>query len=50
MKASGQFHTPGRFTQGKEPRYPLNRRLGDSFGKKSFAPGGIPTSERPARS
>jgi len=34
MKASGQLHIPGPFTQGKEPRYPMNRRLGDSFWKK----------------
>jgi len=28
MEVSGQLHAPDRFTSRKEPRYPLNRRLG----------------------
>jgi hypothetical protein len=27
MGASGQFHTPAALHPGKEPRYPLDRRL-----------------------
>ena len=29
MWVGGQRHAPGRFTSGKETRYPLYRRLGE---------------------
>jgi hypothetical protein len=29
MEMSGQLHTPAAFPQGKSPRYPLDRRLGE---------------------
>jgi len=49
MKASGQLHIPGRFMQGKEPRYPLNRRLVDRFWEKNhlFLPGFEPRTIQP---
>jgi hypothetical protein len=29
MKVSGQLHHPAALPQGKNPRYPLNMRLGE---------------------
>jgi hypothetical protein len=30
MEVSGQFHAPAALAPGKEPQYPLDRRLGGS--------------------
>jgi hypothetical protein len=34
----GQLHAPGRFTPGKETRYPLYRRLGGPQGRSGRLP------------
>jgi hypothetical protein len=46
---------PGRFTFGKEARYPMSRRLGGPLGRsgrvrKISTPTGIRSPDRPARS
>jgi hypothetical protein len=49
MEVSGQLHTPAALPQGKNPLYPLDRRLGgpqnrsghDGEEKNSHAPPGI---------
>jgi len=50
----GQLHNPARFIPGKETRYPLYWRLGGPEGLSGlvgkFAPTGIRSSDRPARS
>ena len=47
--------SPGRFTPGKETRYPLYRRLGGLQGRsgrvrKFWSPLGIPSPDRPSHS
>jgi len=46
LEVSGQHHATGRFTRGKEPRYPLNRRLGGPQGSSGLSREGIPYSCR----
>jgi len=31
MQSNGQFSSSGRFTLGKDPRYPLDKQLGGSL-------------------
>jgi len=56
MKEGGQRHAPGRFTLGKETRYPLYRRLGGPQGqsgrvrKISPRPGFDPRTVQPVAS
>jgi hypothetical protein len=53
MEVSGQLHAPGRFTPGKDPWYPVDRRLGGPQsrsrrgGEKKYI---LPPAGRPARS
>jgi hypothetical protein len=40
MEVSGEIHAPANFTpQGKSPRYPLDRRLGEEEEEKSCTAG-----------
>ena len=50
LKVSGQHHAPGHFTPGKEPRYPLNRRLGGPRSSSGHSREGISCSCRDTNS
>jgi hypothetical protein len=53
MRVGGQLHAPGRFTPGKEIRYPFYRRLGGPQGRSgrllkiSLPPGFDPRTVQP---
>jgi hypothetical protein len=58
MELSGQLHAPATLSLGKEPQYPLDRRLGGPQGRyghygeeKNFAPAenGTPAVQTVAR-